>query len=172
MSLVEPRTATELTAHYKAVRMRLLTPTSQRCQPLTDTPPRSERLIEGVAARWRETDERLFGGRVSAKAVIAVTAAYFGVSSAMFCGPSRQKATTGARYAAVYVMSVLCRQLRYSDDGMSLVKLSTPQIGRHFSRDHTSIMHEFDAARHKMSNDSVYAVAITEIISHLRRHEN
>lgn len=176
MNIIEPRTIDELSAHYKAIRARLWAPMTEPqiahvpYRPI-ETTPQSDPSIEGVAARWREIDERLFGGRVSPKAVIDVTAAYFGVCSKVICGRSRKADIKEARYAAIYIIYTLCRQISFYNGGISLIKLSTIQLGRHFSRDHSTVIYELDTSRERMAKDTEYANSLEEIIALLRRNE-
>jgi chromosomal replication initiator protein len=65
---------------------------------------------------------------ITAGAIIAQTAAYFGLPIDELCGTSRSRVLVTARQIAMY----LCREL---------TDLSLPKIGQHFGRDHTTVMY-------------------------------
>lgn len=178
MSLVELRTIPELTAHYKAVQARLLAgPTFQTpaLPPSIPVPPPPEPEppinVEDVAARWRDIDERVFGRRVSAKAVIDVTAAYFGISVDAVCGKCRSANIAKARQTAIYLMRELCRQFCSMGDTVEIVKFSFVQTASYFSIDHSTAIHAIERAQRRMAEDEKYATAISEIMTLLQRGE-
>lgn len=183
MSLVEPRTPSELSAHYKAVRARLWSPILRPPSPEpVYNPPIQQWPVEppilehdlsvaGVAARWRDIDDRLFGTRVSPKAVIDVTAAYFGLPVNVVCGRSRKGGITKARQSAMYIMHSLCRQVRTCGRRVGLVRFSLPQIGHHFCVNHSTVYHSIGCVRVRMAKDEWYATAISEIMALLQRGE-
>jgi chromosomal replication initiator protein len=69
------------------------------------------------------------GPEITAAAIMAQTAAYFGISIDDLCGGSRSRVLVTARQIAMY----LCREL---------TEMSLPKIGQQFGgRDHTTVMH-------------------------------
>jgi hypothetical protein len=186
MSLVETCTLPELAAHYKAVRARLWTPRPRPHYPepvklfYYQTPPQApieppapepDRSVEGIAARWRDVDERLFGGRVSPRAAIYVTAAYFGLSVEAVCSNSRYPNILKARQTAIYIAHTLCLQVRSRGKTVELLKFSFPQLAKHFRVDHSTCYHSIDRVRSRMAEDEKYATAISDITALLQRGE-
>ncbi len=85
------------------------------------------------------------GAEITAAAIIAQSAAYFGLSIDDLCGASRSRVLVTARQIAMY----LCREL---------TALSLPKIGQQFGgRDHTTVMHADRKIRQQMAERrSVY----------------
>lgn len=180
MSLVEPNFRTELAAHYSAVHARLWAgPRRQRAEPATppealaaprpqplpelspSEPPPIEPLVVRTAAKWREIDMRVFGGRVSPKAVINVTAAYFCVDvRGVIAGP-RVRPFMTARYASMYLIRLLCAN--------PLGPLSSVQIGQHFNKDHATVLYAIPKIVDRMDKDPTFASSIADIIRLLNR---
>jgi Bacterial dnaA protein helix-turn-helix len=187
MSLIETPTFAELHAHYKAVRARLWaakyvspTPAVERIfyyppssNQLPEPPaPEPDTSVEAIAARWRDTDERLFGGRVSPKAAIYVTAAYFGLSVDVVCGKSRKENIARARQSAIYIMYTLCRQIRTVGRIMAPVRFSFPQMATHFGIDHATVIHTVARVISRLDKDEKFVTEISEIMALLQRSEN
>lgn len=176
MSLAELRTPPELAAHYSAVRARLWAPPRHPLMVETNIPPQLPPLpqppdVENVAARWRDIDDRVFGSRVSAKAVIDVTAAYFKIPVRVVCGKSRREDTAKARQSAIYLIRELCRQFRATGDTVKVVRFSFLQTASYFSIDHATAVHTIARVRRRMEKDEKYATAISELMALLQRGE-
>jgi len=171
MSLYEPSSAAELKAHYRAVRARLwdVPPRLMVPQPRWYM-PESEPLPvlispEEIAERWREIDTRLFGKRVSPKAVIFVTAAHFNISVKDIISKSRRREIVAARHAAMYIMRLLCCSLI----GGRWMPLSSNRVAQHFGQDHAAAFHDKERVASRMRVDGEYARAIGDIIALLWR---
>jgi Bacterial dnaA protein helix-turn-helix len=186
MSYAELRTVPELTAHYRAVRARLWAPKyvppsppitklyyyqSSPHQPPDPPAPEPDPSVEDIAARWRDTDERLFGGRVSPKAAIYVTSSYFGLSIEVVCGKSRKRNIARARQSAIYIMYTLCRQMRSVGRTMAPVRFSFPQMAAHFGMDHATVYHTIQRVIQMLDKDEKLVTEISEIMALLRRSD-
>lgn len=90
---------------------------------------------------------------VSPKQVIDKVAKYYELSSKDLLGKSRLKEIKNARNVAIYLLR---------EDGMS-----TPQLGKEFSKDHTTIMHSLSVMKKRMKEDFSLRDQINEIRSKL-----
>ena len=171
MSLLESDFRIELAAHYSAVHARLWAGPRQappppaaveEWEPILDLPlPLPPPEPEQIAAKWREIDMRLFGGRVSPKAVLAVTAAYSNITIEELTRPGRAARFQKARWVATHVMHVLCTN--------ALGPISVCQIARHLNRDHSSAFNALSQITNKINRDPSFATAIADIIDLLKR---
>jgi chromosomal replication initiator protein len=93
---------------------------------------------------------------ITASAIMAVTAEYFGISLDDLTGSSRTRVLVSARQIAMY----LCREL---------TELSLPKIGQTFGgRDHTTVMHAERKIRSLMTERRNVYNQITELTSRIR----
>jgi hypothetical protein len=147
VSLIEPDLQKELAAHYSAVRARLWAgpiphPTPQLPEPFTRT--------EEAAAKWREINTRIFGGRITPKSIISVTAAYFGVDISLVTSKRRSAIAVRARRCAMYIIKDLCCT-------------SLNLLGKRFGRDHSTVHHSIRRAEEELIMDPSFAIAVAEI---------
>lgn len=168
VSLVEPDFRAELKAHYSAVRTRLWAGPVRlpAAAPELPEPPEQEPVLpaEEVAARWREVDMRLFGGRVSSQSVIYVVAAYFGIEVMVLTSSKRTAPIVTARQCAMYIMRELCR-CTVLQRGMISFNLIAKQFGRH----HSTVFHSIKRNQKQMNKDPAFAMAVAEITALLNR---
>jgi chromosomal replication initiator protein len=82
----------------------------------------------------------------SARQIIAQVAKDHGLTADELTGPSRKKVVVEARWTAM-------RTIRAE------TKLSTPQIGRLFHRDHTTVLHALGTLKHSVASDLRKAAA-------------
>jgi chromosomal replication initiator protein len=97
------------------------------------------------------------GPEITAAAIMASTAAYFGASMEDLCGTSRTRNLVTARQIAMY----LCREL---------TDLSLPKIGAHFgNRDHTTVMHADRKIRALMPERRSVYNQVTELTNRIKQ---
>ncbi|MFF3462028.1 chromosomal replication initiator protein DnaA [Streptomyces sp. NPDC001984] len=93
---------------------------------------------------------------ITASAIMAATAAYFGLTVEDLCGTSRGRALVTARQIAMY----LCREL---------TDLSLPKIGAQFGgRDHTTVMHADRKIRALMAERRSIYNQVTELTNRIK----
>jgi chromosomal replication initiator protein len=93
---------------------------------------------------------------ISANAIMAETAAYFGLTVEDLCGSSRSRVLVTARQIAMY----LCREL---------TDLSLPKIGALFGgRDHTTVMHADRKIRALMAERRSIYNQVTELTNRIK----
>ncbi|MER6121198.1 chromosomal replication initiator protein DnaA [Streptomyces sp. NPDC001795] len=93
---------------------------------------------------------------ITATAIMAATAAYFGLTIEDLCGTSRGRALVTARQIAMY----LCREL---------TDLSLPKIGAQFGgRDHTTVMHADRKIRALMAERRSIYNQVTELTNRIK----
>ncbi|MFI8995592.1 chromosomal replication initiator protein DnaA [Streptomyces sp. NPDC053542] len=93
---------------------------------------------------------------ITATAIMAATADYFGLSVDDLCGSSRSRVLVTARQIAMY----LCREL---------TDLSLPKIGGHFGgRDHTTVMHADRKIRALMAERRSIYNQVTELTNRIK----
>ncbi len=93
---------------------------------------------------------------ITATAIMAATAAYFGLTVEDLCGTSRGRALVTARQIAMY----LCREL---------TDLSLPKIGAQFGgRDHTTVMHADRKIRALMAERRSIYNQVTELTNRIK----
>ena len=94
---------------------------------------------------------------ITAAAIIAQTANYFGLSIDDLCGSSRSRVLVNARQIAMY----LCREL---------TDMSLPKIGQQFGgRDHTTVMHANRKIRELMAERRSIYNQVTELTSRIKQ---
>ncbi|HET8766719.1 MAG TPA: chromosomal replication initiator protein DnaA, partial [Pedococcus sp.] len=94
---------------------------------------------------------------ITAAAIIAQTAAYFGLTIEDLCGTSRSRVLVTARQIAMY----LCREL---------TDLSLPKIGQQFGgRDHTTVMHADKKIRQLMAERRAIYNQVTELTNRIKQ---
>ncbi|WP_116111759.1 chromosomal replication initiator protein DnaA [Austwickia chelonae] len=94
--------------------------------------------------------------QITAAAIIAQTAQYFGLTVDDVCGSSRSRILVTARQIAMY----LCREL---------TDLSLPKIGQQFGgRDHTTVMHADRKIRTLMAEKRSVYNQVTELTTRIR----
>jgi chromosomal replication initiator protein len=97
------------------------------------------------------------GPQITSAAIMAQTAAYFGLSIDDLCGSSRSRVLVTARQIAMY----LCREL---------TDLSLPKIGQQFGgRDHTTVMHADRKIRELMRERRAIYNQVTELTNRLKQ---
>ncbi|MFD0773569.1 chromosomal replication initiator protein DnaA, partial [Streptomonospora algeriensis] len=96
------------------------------------------------------------GPEITASAIMAQTASYFGLSSDDLCGTSRSRVLVTARQIAMY----LCREL---------TDLSLPKIGQQFGRDHTTVMHADRKIRSLMAERRSIYNQVTELTNRIKQ---
>ncbi|MBZ4019887.1 chromosomal replication initiator protein DnaA [Streptomyces purpurogeneiscleroticus] len=93
---------------------------------------------------------------ITATAIMAATADYFGLTVDDLCGSSRSRVLVTARQIAMY----LCREL---------TDLSLPKIGGHFGgRDHTTVMHADRKIRALMAERRSIYNQVTELTNRIK----
>ncbi|NJP99240.1 chromosomal replication initiator protein DnaA [Streptomyces zingiberis] len=93
---------------------------------------------------------------ITATAIMAETAAYFGLTVEDLCGSSRSRVLVTARQIAMY----LCREL---------TDLSLPKIGAQFGgRDHTTVMHADRKIRALMAERRSIYNQVTELTNRIK----
>ncbi|MGH3320136.1 MAG: chromosomal replication initiator protein DnaA [Streptosporangiaceae bacterium] len=93
---------------------------------------------------------------ITSGAIMAQTAAYFGLSVDDLCGASRSRVLVTARQIAMY----LCREL---------TDLSLPKIGQQFGgRDHTTVMHADRKIRSLMAERRSIYNQVTELTNRIK----
>lgn len=93
---------------------------------------------------------------ITATAIMASTADYFGLTVDDLCGSSRSRVLVTARQIAMY----LCREL---------TDLSLPKIGGHFGgRDHTTVMHADRKIRALMAERRSIYNQVTELTNRIK----
>ncbi|WP_182559753.1 chromosomal replication initiator protein DnaA [Microlunatus kandeliicorticis] len=94
---------------------------------------------------------------ITAGTIMAITAAYFGLTIDDLCGQSRTHVLVSARQIAMY----LCREL---------TDLSLPKIGQLFGgRDHTTVMHATKKIRTVMSERRSVFNQVTELTNRIKQ---
>ncbi|WP_322645553.1 chromosomal replication initiator protein DnaA [Oerskovia flava] len=94
---------------------------------------------------------------ITPAAIIAQTAAYFGLTIEDLCGSSRSRVLVTARQIAMY----LCREL---------TDLSLPKIGQQFGgRDHTTVMHANRKITEQMAERRSTYNQVTELTSRIKQ---
>lgn len=94
---------------------------------------------------------------ITAAAIIAQTANYYGLSIDDLCGQSRSRVLVTARQIAMY----LCREL---------TDMSLPKIGQQFGgRDHTTVMHANRKIRELMAERRSIYNQVTELTSRIKQ---
>ncbi len=109
--------------------------------------PRAQELLEDISSRNRILD---------GPSIIAAVAEGFGFHPDDMTSPGRQQPLATARQIAMY----LCRE--FTDD--SLV-----QIGRHFSRDHSTVVHGIDRVKTLLQTDHTVFGKVNELSQRLRK---
>ncbi|MEC4015735.1 chromosomal replication initiator protein DnaA [Streptomyces sp. H27-D2] len=93
---------------------------------------------------------------ITASAIMAETASYFGLTNDDLCGSSRSRVLVTARQIAMY----LCREL---------TDLSLPKIGAQFGgRDHTTVMHADRKIRALMAERRSIYNQVTELTNRIK----
>ncbi|WP_225752572.1 chromosomal replication initiator protein DnaA [Actinotalea sp. Marseille-Q4924] len=94
---------------------------------------------------------------ITAAAIIAQTANYFGLTIDDLCGSSRSRVLVTARQIAMY----LCREL---------TEMSLPKIGQQFGgRDHTTVMHANRKIRELMAERRSIYNQVTELTNRIKQ---
>ncbi len=94
---------------------------------------------------------------ITAAAIIAQTANYYGLTIDDLCGQSRSRVLVTARQIAMY----LCREL---------TEMSLPKIGQQFGgRDHTTVMHANRKIRELMAERRSIYNQVTELTSRIKQ---
>jgi chromosomal replication initiator protein len=97
------------------------------------------------------------GTEITAAAIIAQTANYFGLTIDDLCGQSRSRVLVTARQIAMY----LCREL---------TDMSLPRIGQQFGgRDHTTVMHANRKIRELMAERRSIYNQVTELTARIKQ---
>ncbi|WP_218883450.1 chromosomal replication initiator protein DnaA [Spinactinospora alkalitolerans] len=97
------------------------------------------------------------GPEITASAIMAQTASYFGLTTEDLCGTSRSRVLVTARQIAMY----LCREL---------TDLSLPKIGQQFGgRDHTTVMHADRKIRSLMAERRSIYNQVTELTNRIKQ---
>ncbi len=97
------------------------------------------------------------GTEITAAAIIAQTASYFGLTIDDLCGQSRSRVLVTARQIAMY----LCREL---------TDMSLPKIGQQFGgRDHTTVMHANRKIRELMAERRSIYNQVTELTARIKQ---
>ncbi|GAA1107337.1 chromosomal replication initiator protein DnaA [Nocardiopsis composta] len=96
------------------------------------------------------------GPEITASAIMAQTASYFGLTTDDLCGTSRSRVLVTARQIAMY----LCREL---------TDLSLPKIGQQFGRDHTTVMHADRKIRSLMAERRSIYNQVTELTNRIKQ---
>ncbi|MGI9627030.1 MAG: chromosomal replication initiator protein DnaA [Longimicrobiales bacterium] len=109
--------------------------------------PRAQELLADIAARTRVLD---------GPGIIAAVAEGFGFHPDDLTSPGRTQPLATARQIAMY----LCRE--FTDD--SLV-----QIGRHFNRDHSTVVHGIDRIKDALQTDMSVFEKVNELSQRLRK---
>ncbi|PSK95520.1 chromosomal replication initiator protein [Murinocardiopsis flavida] len=100
------------------------------------------------------------GPEITASAIMAQTASYFGLSTDDLCGTSRSRVLVTARQIAMY----LCREL---------TELSLPKIGQQFGgRDHTTVMHADRKIRSLMAERRSIYNQVTELTNRIKQQSS
>jgi chromosomal replication initiator protein len=86
-------------------------------------------------------------GGVTSSAILTAVARYFGVKVDDLKGRSRHKQIVAPRQIAMYL---LCEDAR----------LSTPEVGRLLTRDHTTVMHGFKQIANDIARDGPSRAAV------------
>jgi len=165
----------ELKAHYLAVHERLwmLPPSEPEPMPSVELPDiepeTAPTAVEEIAARWREINDRLFGGRATPKSVIHVTAAYYGLSVDEIKVRTKLARIVKPRQVALYIMRTFCRQVRYQGHEMALVPFSFIRIAGYFGLDHATVIHSVKRVKDRMQKDEKCAAAVADIVALLGR---
>jgi chromosomal replication initiator protein len=94
--------------------------------------------------------------QVTVGAVIAQTAAYFGLSIEEITGPSRSRDIVNARQIAMF----LCREL---------TELSLPKIAQQFQRDHTTVLYATHKIHKAIAEKHTTFNQIAELTARIRR---
>ncbi|HET9873214.1 MAG TPA: chromosomal replication initiator protein DnaA [Propionibacteriaceae bacterium] len=98
--------------------------------------------------------------QINSGAIMAQTAAYFGLTIDDLCGQSRTHVLVTARQIAMY----LCREL---------TDLSLPKIGQQFGgRDHTTVMHADRKIRTLMAERRSVFNQVTELTNRIKQQAN
>ncbi|GLU46994.1 chromosomal replication initiator protein DnaA [Nocardiopsis ansamitocini] len=97
---------------------------------------------------------------ITASAIMAQTASYFGLTADDLCGTSRSRVLVTARQIAMY----LCREL---------TELSLPKIGQQFGgRDHTTVMHADRKIRSLMAERRSIYNQVTELTNRIKQQSH
>ncbi|TDQ55537.1 chromosomal replication initiator protein DnaA [Actinorugispora endophytica] len=97
---------------------------------------------------------------ITASAIMAQTASYFGLTPDDLCGTSRSRVLVTARQIAMY----LCREL---------TELSLPKIGQQFGgRDHTTVMHADRKIRSLMAERRSIYNQVTELTNRIKQQSH
>lgn len=91
--------------------------------------------------------------------IVDTVAKRFNVTSADIMGSSRKKEIKTARNVAMYVVR-------------TVTKLSLPQIGAMFSRDHSTIHSNISVVESELTTDTVFEALVNEIIKEVKRGGN
>lgn len=91
----------------------------------------------------------------SSDAIVKITASHYGISQAALLGLSRQRRSTEARHAAMFLLR-------------DLVQLSFTDIGRIFSgRDHSSAAYAYNRISTRLTTDPKFATEFLPLKNHL-----
>ena len=95
-------------------------------------------------------------GEITSATIMAQTAAYFGLTLDDLRGTSRSRVLVNARQIAMY----LCREL---------TSLSLPDIGREFSKDHTTVIHANKKIAGLMAERRAIYNTVTELTGRIKQ---
>ncbi|HHX53675.1 MAG TPA: chromosomal replication initiator protein DnaA [Clostridiales bacterium] len=93
---------------------------------------------------------------VTPERIIAGVANKYGVSADDLKGKKRSQDIAEPRHIAIYIMR-------------RMTEMSLPQIGREFSRDHTTIMSSIAKIDERIKNNSVFEIEINELMKEFNR---
>lgn len=147
-----------LADHYRAVRARMgMAPPRPVVSPrivkrpmvVVATPAPPKKLTQKPQPLWR--------GQISAVQVQFVVAEYFNVTRDSLVSPSRKHSYALPRHIAMYL-------------SRKLTKLSLPQIGAQFQRDHTTVLHATRVVEKLMATRQEVAEQVGEMETILTGH--
>jgi chromosomal replication initiator protein len=95
-------------------------------------------------------------GEITSATIMAQTAAYFGLTLEDLRGQSRSRVLVNARQIAMY----LCREL---------TAMSLPEIGKEFSKDHTTVMHANKKIGQLMAERRAIYNQVTELTGRIKQ---
>ena len=95
-------------------------------------------------------------GEITSATIMGQTAAYFGLTLEDLRGQSRSRVLVNARQIAMY----LCREL---------TAMSLPEIGKEFSKDHTTVMHANKKIGQLMAERRAIYNQVTELTGRIKQ---